>query len=205
MLEQWQEIKQMLIPELLGKFGHLNHSNRFVAVLKEENANSLTPTIYLTGIPENSVLIKADHDLTIPRYMDAGHGHEFRHRNDFVLLTRIDGKDMIISFELKSATAKHKSISKQFMGGDCLLDYLAALSRRFTRSPFSFDSTPATGIEHRYVLIYVPDKATKARFKNRFKLPRTVNNKPETFYSYAVAARRTSSFIVVPCSELIRL
>lgn len=196
MLARWQILKEILFRDVLGDFGHLKGNNLFFAFLKEDDPSSVTPNICLLGIPENSILIHADHKLTQPLFLTEANG--LQKRCDYILLTKVNGKDTVIFIELKSKSVRNPEVICQLTGGDCLLDFLAAVAEKFKGTRLAFDSNT---IARRYVLIYVPDKPSKV-LKNKPK-PREIHCKPDNYFQYPVHC--SSSPVPINWTELVKV
>jgi hypothetical protein len=196
MLDRWQILKEILSTEILGDFGYHSSNNQFFAFLKEDDPLSITPNIRIFGIPENSILIHADHQCTEPAFLLKDSG--MRKRCDYLLLTKVNGKDTVICIELKSKSISGQEVIEQLTGGDCLLEFLSAVAEKFKGTILDFDPKR---IARRYVLIYVPDKP--AKFTRNMPLPREKHCKPTAFFAYP--AVRTGHPLHINCTDLIRV
>lgn len=196
MLARWQILNEILIADVLGDFGHLNGNNQFFAFLKEDDHSSVTPNIYILGIPENSILIHADHKLTEPVYLVDDDG--MRKRCDYILLTKINGKDTAICIELKSKSVSKPEVVSQLKGADCLLEFLSTVAEKFKGSKLNFTTDK---IARRYVLIFVPDRPIK--FTRNMPQPRENNSKPMNFFAYP--AIRTGYPLHINCTDLVKV
>ena len=145
MINRWQKIRSFLIPQMFGRFAHINADNDFFAYLEESDPSSKTPKIQLTGIPENSILVKMDQvqegearDVTQPLFLVGG--ENLRHRCDYVLLTHLENKNCVFFIELKSKNFSDKEVSGKFRTSACLLDFIASISKAFYDCAISFSS-----------------------------------------------------------------
>ena len=69
-------------------------------------------------------------------------------------------------------------------GANCLLEYLEAVSRRLLAHPFTLADHSC--IEHRYVVIYIPEKPVKFFKEKKMPQPRVGNNSPDNIFYYPV-------------------
>jgi len=196
MLTAWQTIKEILVSEVLGDAAHLKANNQFFVFLRESDPSSVTPNIRLFGIPENSILIHADNKLTEPCYLDDEGG--MRKRCDYILLTKINGKDTVICLELKSTSFSKPEVISQLKGADCLLEFLSAVAEKFKGCKLNFNPDK---VARRYVLIYVPDKPTK--FSKNMPQPRETHCQPTRFFAYP--AIRSGHPLHIKCADLVNV
>ncbi|MGI6353565.1 MAG: hypothetical protein ACOX6W_00495 [Lentisphaeria bacterium] len=193
-------MKEILSPEILVNIGRCDTNNQFFAFLKEHDPRSKTPMIYIFGIPENSILIRADHQSTKPAFLLKDDG--MRQRCDYILLTKVNDKDTVICIEMKSKSFGKLEVEKQLKGGDCLLEFLSAVAKKFKGTILDFDPKR---IARRYVLICVPDKPTKFKFNNKKPLPcpREKHCSPEDYFKYP--AMYTGNSLHIKSTDLIKV
>lgn len=203
MINRWQKIRSFLIPQMFGRFAHFNADNAFFAYLEESDPSSKTPKIQLTGIPENSILVKMDQvqegearDVTQPLFLVGG--ENLRHRCDYVLLTHLENKNCVFFIELKSKNFSDKEVSGKFRTSACLLDFIASISKAFYDCAISFSSDD--DIVCRYVLVYTPDKAIKDLKK--LPSPRISHCSADHYFKYPASRRNTQR---VHYTELVKI
>lgn len=205
-MTRWQTIKSFLVPQIFGRLAYFNSDvNSFFAYLEESDPLSRTPKIQVTGIPQNSILLKIDNvregthsDVTQPLFLM--NGKHLRHRCDYVLLTHLENKDVVIFFELKSKNFIDCEVTGKFNTSTCLLDFIASISKNSFKQPISF--SPDTNTASRYVLIYVPDKPLKAS-KNK-KKPRVGHCSADHYYKYPAISCGTNN-LRVHYTDLVRI
>lgn len=182
MIQSWIILKHILIKEICDNFVQQNATHKFFAILREDDLSSKLPTIYIPAQPTNTVLLKTDHETTKPVFFQSN--CDLRRRSDYILLTKIDDINVVIHIELKSNLLKKSLIKRQMEGTNCLLQYIEAVSRRLLPTPITFFDP--SKIEHRYVVIYVPDKPVKFFKENKIPRPRIGHNSPDHPFFYPV-------------------
>ena len=205
MINRWQKIRSFLVHNIFGHFAYFSVDSAFFAYLEESDPLSKTPKIQLTGIPENSILLKMDRvqegesqDVTQPLFLVDG--KHLRHRCDYILLTHLENKDTVIFFELKSKNIRHCEVTGKFKTSACLLNFIADISESFFNHNISF--SPSAQIVCRYVLVYVPDKSLK--FSNNMPRPRVSNCSADNYFEYPAISSGKSN-LRVHYTELVKI
>lgn len=206
MIAHWQKIRDFLVPNMFGRFGIFNVDKAYFAFLEESDSLSVTPKIQLTGIPKDSILLKVDNvqegkakDITQPLFLVDG--KHLRHRCDYILLTHLEHKDIVIFFELKSKKIRQCEIVGKFKTSACLLEFIANVSNSFFGHSISFSPKPGM-IECRYVLIFVPDKPTK--FSKSRPKPQISHCSASNFFKYPAICFGKNK-LRVHYSQLVRI
>ena len=164
MFEKWNSFKKVLEDQCVIGFVQRNGSHELFLPLKETTPQSTLPTIQLSGLPNESILIKTDFDFTIPTFLNeeipvGDKKCHLRRRCDYILLSCIDGVSTVVFFELKSGNPKHSYIVDQFLGSKCFLGYLDNVLQSFLS--INVDSYCSNQVVKRFVVIYSPDKIQK--------------------------------------------
>lgn len=201
MIHKWQILKSMLVKDMLNNFAQQNGTNKRFVVLRENDPSSKLPTIYIPDLPDNTVVLKTDYDDTEPVFFDSR--FDLRRRNDYILLTELNGKNIVVHIEMKSKTLKREHIKRQMNGGNCFLEYLESVSRRLLDSPFSFNDPSC--IEHRYVVIHVLNKPMKFFKENKMSQPRIGHNSLSNIFYYPVYTGGRKQPKIVKYNELVKI
>lgn len=147
--------------------------------LKETAADARLKRVVVSGIPDKALLLKPE-NFEEPRSLFKG-THGERSRCDYLLMCMYNGKPILLFIEMKSSDRKKdREIAQQFKGAECLLDYCAAVLKRFRGEDVCFDA-----FEKRFVVLYCERQPLRKR-PTRAPKP-TVADSPDKPYRFAFA------------------
>lgn len=167
-------LKDLLVEALLGEVTIFNE--RRCAVLKESGADAKLKRVDIYDIPDGSLLLNLD-KYEQPKSLFRDEKGQ-RQRCDYVLVTKVENRKLLLFIEMKSSKLKNTEIQKQFKGAECVIDYCnAALTR------FHDQSDLLKKLEKRFVVFYKPHSIPKR--STRPAAPSSKNDTPEKAYRYA--------------------
>jgi len=174
-MAELQSLDELLADEMKETFS-INNGRRF-AMLKECGIGSKLKRVDIYDIPEGSILIKLD-QYNQPDSLFKNHRGQ-RKRCDYVLVTTIENRDILLFIEMKSSRIRNIEIEQQFKGAECVIDYCDAVLNRFHGQ----DDLLKKHTKH-FVIFYKPLSISKRPTRPK-KSPQQINNTPERAYRYS--------------------
>ncbi len=165
-------LKELLVDKIQIDIAEKN--GRRFARLKENDPSAKLKKVDIYDIPQGSILIKVDEYCTLPDTIFKDNEGQ-RKRCDYVLVSSINGNNLILFIELKSANIRKADVERQFKGAECIIDYCDAALNRFHNQ-----SDLLKGHKKRFVIFYyIPlnKKPTRQKILKR-------NDAPENAYRY---------------------
>ncbi|MBF0565156.1 MAG: hypothetical protein HQK89_07935 [Nitrospirae bacterium] len=184
-------IKELLVPDILGKIILDNTIGQYYAQLKEDSTDSKLREICILEVPEDSILIKLDKYKQPQTLVKNKLGQ--RQRCDYVLLTSYMEQRLMLFIEPKSVWPKYEDIVKQFKGSECVMDYCNAFLNRFHAQDNLFEH-----FQKRFVVFYYNSGKKQ---NTRPQGPSLKNDIPREAYKYPLSQGDAS----VPLKNLVKL
>jgi hypothetical protein len=125
-MAELQSLDELLVDKMKG---FISNNGRRFAILKECGIESKLKRIDVYDVPEGSILINLDR-YDQPDSLFKNHKGQ-RKRCDYVLVTTVENRDILLFIEMKSARIKNIEIEQQFKGAECVIDYCDAVLNRF--------------------------------------------------------------------------
>lgn len=147
-------------------------NNRRFTRLREQGKEAKLKSVDLMDIPDDSIVLKMD-TYQQPSTLFRGNKGENR-RCDYVVITNIENRDVLLFIELKSSSLSNKEVQQQFMGAECAIDYCNSALKRFHKQDGYFDS-----FEKRFVVFYKGGSIAKTPTGTK-----TNNNPPSSYLKY---------------------
>ncbi len=154
-----------------------NNGRRYMR-LKETAPDARLKQVDLYDLPAESLLLKLDKSAQPKTLFKGTHGE--CKRCDYLLITHLKGKHILLFIEMKSRTLKENDVRKHFKASECVLDYASAVLERFFSLPRFFDS-----YEKRFVVFYKNSAAKRklgaARHSTRNSTPEQMKKCPSPY------------------------
>ena len=125
--------------------------------VKLEEPQSPDASVTIQGMPDNSIVIKAD-TFRSPDSVFKGTQGECK-RADFVIIADVGNKKIIIYIEMKATKNSGKEIIQQLKGSQCFVAYCQTIGQSFWNAQNFLN-----GYEHRFVSIghiNIPKRKTR--------------------------------------------
>lgn len=138
-----------------AKAGLSEYHGRMQVRLTEPQHSQSCVNIY--GVPENTIVIKVD-TFSSPDAVFAGSRGECK-RADYVILSMVDGKKVIIYIEMKATKGSAEAIIQQLAGAQCFVTYCREIGKSFW-----MERNFLKGYRHRFVSIghtSIPKRKTR--------------------------------------------
>ncbi len=165
-------LRALLAEDIVVELSEMN--GRGYVRLHETGADAKLKKVDILDVPKNSVLLHLE-QYEQPKSLFEGKKGE-RKRCDYVLVTAIGNRPLMLFIELKSTTFKSGDVVRQFKGAECIMDYCdAALTR------FHDQDRVLAQCAKRFVVFYRP-RAHKTRTRPTL-LPKD-NDSPERALRY---------------------
>ncbi len=164
-----------LMPEDLSILKELITDNALVAIkvgsygkpqatlIEPECEDHSEYSVDIANIPHDSIVIKLD-TFPAPRHIFNCSKGECK-RADYVIITNMNHKNLIVFIELKKGKGKTKEIIQQLKGSQCVVDYLKAIAKVFWKKA---DFLDARCYEYRFVSIHYIGTNKKPAFDSHF-------------------------------------
>lgn len=163
-------------------------NGRQFVILKESGADAKLKHVELYDVSQDAFLIKLD-EYEQPKSLFKGTNGECK-RCDYVLVTNLNKKPLLIFIELKSSKIKMPHIIKQFQGAECVIDYCDSVLDRF----YDYSSV-LKDIEKRFIIFYKPRSISKRR--TRISPPEN-NKSPDKAFKYPSPYNPSINELVAP-------
>lgn len=165
-------LRALLAKDIVVEVSEMN--GRGFARLHETGADAKLKQVDIFDVPENSVLLHLE-QYEQPKSLFKGKKGE-RKRCDYVLVTAIGNRPLLLFIEMKSAKLETSELVRQFKGAECIMDYCdAALTR------FHDQDRVLARCAKRFVIFYRP-RLSKTRTRPVF--PSKDNDSPEKALRY---------------------
>lgn len=107
-------------------------NGRWVCRLTEPNESD--SQVIISGLPENSIVIKVDDSFASPSKLFKGEKGECK-RADFIIIADSQRYKKILYIELKKTNEHRNHVINQLKGAVCFLDYCKSISNQFWAKP----------------------------------------------------------------------
>lgn len=163
----------------------VNYYNRNKVILCEPQYSGYS--VCISGLPENTIVIKAD-DFRSPDTLFKGGSGECK-RADFIIIAESDNKTFILIIEMKSRKGSEKEIINQLTGSQCFLSYVREIGRAFWRQNNFLGKCVYRFISIAHISI--------AKSKTRVTRPAGLHDRPERMLKVAYPHRLEFNHLAV--------
>ena len=118
-----------LLKQLLNGDALVPVHNRQAKLKEQESGSSYV--VYLKGLPDNTLILKADLFPSPEKILNCGDREGICKRADYVV---VNEKEMIF-IELKKSKSGSEKIKQQLRGARCVMDYCIAIGQQFFSRP----------------------------------------------------------------------
>jgi hypothetical protein len=153
------------------------HEDEYILLLKENDRLAKLKEVTIRNVPKDSMLISlqsVDFGEKLKNVINPNYG-VFK-CCDYLLISGISDKIILVFIELKSKTTENVDIKKQLKGATCFFRYCDSIVNCFINP----DSTLVTQ-EHRYVLFSARNINKTTRRKNQH-----LHINPDSFYHHGL-------------------
>jgi len=147
-------IRDLLCDELFCDISEI-HGRPFVH-LKERDTSAKLVKIDLLDVPKGSMVVNLDESKSPAKSLFKKSCGQ-RRCCDYVIVTKKEGRKILLFIEMKSAKQVDvRDVKQQFRGAECIIDYCDATLKRFHAN-----ESLSAQVEKRFVVFYRPNLAKR--------------------------------------------
>ncbi len=165
-------VNELLVHTLLDNV-IVKDSRTFVR-LKENGIQAKLRKVDLYDVPSDSLLLKLDSYQQPLTLFDGKKGE--RKRCDYILITHLEERDILLFIELKSGSCKSTEIKQQFKGSQCVIDYCNSALNHFYSQNNYFDS-----FDKHFVVFYKSSSISKRVTRHKSPLVKVIDRDNPSF------------------------
>lgn len=188
-----QLLRQMIVEGAVVEFDSTQSDHKTIKLEERDNCNNLVSNVIISGIPQDSIMIRGDVWPSPDRVFTSEKGA--RRLADFILVSAQDNTVTAVYIEMKARKELEKNnIIQQLKGVRCLMDYCQSIAKHF------FGKEMLNEAHHRYIVINsTNEKRTKRTTKTSTKQESSDLVEKTTLKSYRLFKNARS----IPYDKLI--
>jgi hypothetical protein len=122
-------LQKILVP---GAFGEIHART---AILKENDRSAKLREVQINNVSDDSILLKIDCGQISGQFFC--NGNESQKRCDYLLITKMKHKKILLFMEMKSNKIEGTEIVQKFRASECFFDYIVSILRQFYDTEFN--------------------------------------------------------------------